>query len=209
MGLVMHNGHIATWLRIHVRVFAVLVALSVGGALVAPMRIAARSQSLSGPTFSTAILLPCLGATFAIYLSLPFAPVLDLTAARSMSVWRAAQALLALVAGLILVAPGALLASGDTARIFQNLGVFAAAGMVLARMAHPLLGVVVPWLWALGALLFGLSYSDLGNERWAWWSWIIGSDPAPFVGLLIGCLGAAMCGYLPRRRRLHQRAMIQ
>ncbi len=201
MGALDPAGHLRTWECIHHRLLLVLMLPTAGGTVLAPLRIAARGESLAGPTFSTAILLPCLGATVAVYLGQPFTMVPHLLASRGMGRWRMAQGPLAVCVGVLMVVPSALLAGGDGERVIQNVGVFTAAGMLFARFVHPIAGVAVPWLWALGALLFGLSYSDLGKPQWAWWSWIIGSEPSGLVGLALAVL--ATLALAPRLRRRH------
>lgn len=198
MGQLTDAGHLATWSKVHARLLLVLLVLAVCGVVVSPFRISARTQELSGPSFSTAILLPCLGATFVLYLSLPFQRTLEQLSARPMGVWRVAQGVASVVVGLALIAPAAVAAQGDTGRIFQNTGIFSAASIVVGRLIHPVAGVVLPWLWALGALLFGLRSAELGQQRWAWWSWIVGPQVHAWLGIGVALLGTVACLWHPR-----------
>jgi hypothetical protein len=198
MGRVTGAGQLRTWASARRPLLVVAVGLAFGAIVLAPLRIAARSHELAGPTFSTAIVLPCVGATFTLYLGLPVQPTLERLSSRPMIPWRILQGVASLACGLLLVVPAAVVATGDTVRIVQNAGVFSAAAVVVGRLTHPLVGVAVPWLWAFAALLFGLSSGDLGEPTWAWWSWIVGAEPHVLVGLATGLLGAVSCAVLPR-----------
>lgn len=194
------GSHLVTWARVHWGVLASAALLSAVGAAIAPFHISARTPGMSGPSFSSAILMPCLGATLGIYLSLQWAPLLEAMSARRMAAWRMLQGVLALMVCVGLVVPAAAVAGEDARRIFQNLAVFMAGGLIIGRLTHPIVGIVVPWLWSLGALLFGLSYSDLGQPRWAWWAWIIGESPSVTLPLF-ACAGAiAATSLLPQVR---------
>ena len=198
VGRVTGAGQLRTWASAHRPILVLAAALAVGAMALAPLRIAARTHELAAPTFSTAIVLPCVGATFTLYLGLPVQPTLERLSSRPMVLWRILQGMASLGCGLMLVLPAAVVATGDTVRIVQNAGVFSAAAVVVGRLTHPLVGVAVPWLWAFAALLFGLSSGDLGDPSWAWWSWIVGADPHLVVGAAAGLLGAVFCAVRPR-----------
>lgn len=175
---------LGTWASLHRRLFIAGVALAGLGLGVATLSISVRTpHGDPAPTFSTAILWPSIAASLAVYLALPVDAPLEATAARPLFRARFGQTMASVLAAFLLVLPAAAFATRDAERIVQNVGVFVAGGLLGSRFLHPVVGIVLPWVWALSVMLFGLRYSDLHEQQWAWWAWIIADEPSVMLGV--------------------------
>lgn len=195
-------SYVALWLsaRSHARLWTGLVVLAL---LARPVTISARSPFSNPPVFPGTIVLPCLAAGLVAVSCLPLQPVLEASAARGLLLQRIVTRSAAMILCAVTMALGSIgLPDGDGARVLRNALVFAGVALVVSAVSHVVVGALVPWLWTAAGLFFGVSASEAGEPRWAWWSWILSDGvgwfwPTLLLTIILVVLSAALAG---RRR---------
>lgn len=182
-------------LRVRVAVrpwgLAALAAAVVGVALTADATVQSLQSSPSVPRARMAVLLSCLVASLAVAWMRPLLPLYEQMSGRPDLPHRFLMAVAVVGPALALI--GVL--AGGTRPVVTCAGFLGLA--LLAGSARPLLGITVPWVYAVAGLAFGYRTVAGGPAHLRPWAWMVGEgSTAPQVALCVAGIAAfALVGF--------------